>query len=90
MSLENTEDLDGFEFQKFLNEHHDHNFDNDMMNSDNHNNLYATASLEGNDLRNDTNSNGGLSHNFKSQTTTVPFHSSLGTDFLNLFAKPGT
>lgn len=28
-----------------------------------------------------------ISHNFKSQTTTIPFHSSLGTDFLNLFAN---
>lgn len=43
-----------------------------------------------NDFMDDSDDEIALSQNFKSQTTKLPFHSSLGTDFLNLFAAPGS
>ena len=60
--------------------------------------LEHTENFEGKDFHmfmNDHNDQGfdsgfgddSVDNNFKSQTTTIPFHSSLGTDFLNLFAN---
>ncbi len=69
LSLENTENLEGIEFQAFLNDHNE--FENENFGEINEN-------------------NGRFNHNFKSQTTTLPFHSSLGIDFLNLFANSGS
>ena len=71
LSLENTENLEGIEFQAFLNDNNEMGFDNENV---------------GEIIEN----SGKFNQNFKSQTTTLPFHSSLGIDFLNLFANSGS